>query len=267
LNEAELFGPRDKVAIAIARIREFEPMALQNNPAGYYVCVSGGKDSSVIQELCIMAGVKCEFVHNHTSADHPETIYFVRREKERVEKLGHIFRIEYPRDKNGKQLTMWSGIVKNGLPTRLQRWCCGDLKEFGGVGRYCIMGIRSQESVKRKHQRILETCYKKQKVKISPIIDWSETDVWDFIKERGVPFNPLYNCGHTRVGCIGCPQSTRMKAELEANPKYKALYFEAAKKHIEYRKRADVGRDESVEEYFAWWVSGKQLDRGETLYD
>jgi hypothetical protein len=50
LNEQTLFGGRDKVAIAIARIKEFEPMALQNNPAGYYVCISGGKDSSVIQE-------------------------------------------------------------------------------------------------------------------------------------------------------------------------------------------------------------------------
>jgi hypothetical protein len=43
LNEAELFGHRDTVAIAIARIREFEPMALRNNPDGYHVCISGGQ--------------------------------------------------------------------------------------------------------------------------------------------------------------------------------------------------------------------------------
>jgi tRNA(Ile)-lysidine synthase TilS/MesJ len=65
LNEKTLFGTYIKVEVSLARIKEFEPIALINDPAGYYVCISGGKDSSVIQELCIMAGVKCEFVHNH----------------------------------------------------------------------------------------------------------------------------------------------------------------------------------------------------------
>jgi 3'-phosphoadenosine 5'-phosphosulfate sulfotransferase (PAPS reductase)/FAD synthetase len=74
----------NKVELAIERIKSFEPMALMNDMLGYYVCVSGGKDSSAIQELCIMAGVRCEFVHNHTSVDHPETVRFVRSEKARL---------------------------------------------------------------------------------------------------------------------------------------------------------------------------------------
>ena len=136
LKENELFGVRDKVSIAIMRIKEFEPMAIQNNPHGYYVCISGGKDSSVIQELCIMAGVKCEFVHNHTSVDHPETVYFIREEQKRLQNLGYIFRIEYPRHADGKQKTMWSGIIKHGLPTQVVRWCWEVLyyrREMGGI--------------------------------------------------------------------------------------------------------------------------------------
>jgi hypothetical protein len=42
LNEKTLFGERNKVELSIARIKEFEPMALMNNPAGYYVCISDG---------------------------------------------------------------------------------------------------------------------------------------------------------------------------------------------------------------------------------
>jgi len=164
LKEDTLFGERDKVSIAVTRIKEFEPMALRNNPAGYYVCISGGKDSSVIQKLCLMAGVKCEFVHNHTSADHPETVYFVRREKEWIEKMGYTFRIEYPLDKNGKQKTMWNGIAKKGLPTRMVRWCCSELKEFGGKNRYCITGVRWAESIKRRQRGIHEVISKKKKI-------------------------------------------------------------------------------------------------------
>jgi phosphoadenosine phosphosulfate reductase len=290
LNESDLWGQRDKIAIAMARIREFEAAALQIDPAGYYVCVSGGKDSSVITELCVMAGVKCEFVHNHTSVDHPETVYFIRQEQERLQSMGCIFRVEYPRDRYGKQKTMWNLIPKKGLPIKLQRWCCVDLKEYGGVGRYCITGVRWQESTNRKSnrglhedsgknrkeqhiilnndndmkRRLVESCIPKRKFVLNPIIDWSEIDVWDFIKMRGIPYNPLYKQGHKRVGCIGCPiVYNRRNQEFAENPKYRDAYFRAARNHIDYRKTRGLPLTcfyKDTETYFDWWCCVKNND-------
>jgi phosphoadenosine phosphosulfate reductase len=240
LVENTLFGIVNKIEIVVMRIKEFEKAAIAINPSGYYVCVSGGKDSSVIQELCLMAKVKCEFVHNHTSVDNPETIYFIRREIERINKLGYIFRIEYPRYSDGRHKTMWNLIPKNGLPTRHQRWCCKELQEFGGMGRYCITGVRWEESANRKNNRALheikgktkedkiilnndndmrrkltELCIPKRKFILNPIIDWTENDVWEFIKFKNIPYNPLYDMGYKRVGCIGCPLSYNNKNELK----------------------------------------------------
>jgi len=283
LREEQLDGTiNDKVSTAIDRIKIFEPIALQNNPAGYYVCISGGKDSSAIQELCLMAGVKCEFVHNHTSVDYPETVYFIRREKERLEKLGHTFRIDYPRYPDGKQKTMWNGIVKNGLPTRLIRWCCSEFKEYGGRGRYIVTGVRWAESVKRRKRGLHETlaknkdnkivlnndndmlrkfseiCVAKSTYILNPIVNWTDEDVWDFLKLRGVPVNPLYAQGHTRVGCIGCPMIGKKSViELDKRPKYKAAYFRAVQKHFEYRKERGLKMEavlENPEKYFEWWL-------------
>jgi phosphoadenosine phosphosulfate reductase len=283
LKETTLFGDVDKVAIAIMRIKEFEPIALKNNPAGYYVCISGGKDSSVIQELCITAGVKCEFVHNHTSVDHPETIYFVRKEKSRLEAAGYIFRIEIPRNRHGIQKTMWNQVPVSGLPLRSQRWCCAQLKEFGGKNRYCITGVRWAESNRRASQRsvhevkgkikneyivynsdndmrrkLTEMCLMKQSFVLNPIVDWTDDDVWEFINERNLPINPLYAQGFKRVGCVGCPMGNARK-ELDMFPKYKALYYKAA---IEYWKRRKersgemYGMLKSPESYFEWWLRG-----------
>jgi phosphoadenosine phosphosulfate reductase len=240
--------------------KEFEPMALQNNPAGYYVCISGGKDSSVIQELCIMAGVRCEFVHNHTSVDHPETVHFIKSEFERLGKVGAVCRIEYPRDSKGKIKTMWNMILKNGLPTRTQRWCCKELKEYGGIGRYCITGVRREESTNRKlnrglhedkgktkgdtvilnndntmKRRLIESCIPRRKFVLNPIIDWDTADVWDFIKGKSMPYNPLYDMGFKRVGCIGCPLNHNRKKELEKFPEYNEAYFRAAERWINHR--------------------------------
>jgi phosphoadenosine phosphosulfate reductase len=284
LHENTLFGKQDKVEIALARIKEFEPMALTNNPAGYYVCVSGGKDSSVIQELCIMAGVTCEFAHSHTSVDHPETVCFVRREQKRLQEMGYEFRIEIPRGRDGKQKTMWNKIPTNGLPLRNQRWCCKELKEFGGKGRYCITGVRWSESTRRSKNRsvheitsrtradhiilnndndmrrkLSEVCLNQQKLVLNPIVDWSDQDVWDFIRQRNLPVNPLYTRGYSRVGCIGCPMSKNGRKELEETPKYKNAYFRAAKRHIEHRRKAGLpekGLFLTAERYFDWWLKG-----------
>jgi phosphoadenosine phosphosulfate reductase len=281
LIENTLFGIENKIEMAILRIKTFEEAAISINPAGYYVCISGGKDSSVIQELCLMAKVKCEFVHNHTSVDNPETIYFIRREKERINKLGFIFRIEYPCFNDGRQKTMWNMIPKNGLPTREQRWCCKELKEFGGIGRYCITGVRWEESSNRKYNRALheikgktkedkiilnndndmrrrltESCIPKRKFILNPIINWTSADIWEFIKGKNMPYNPLYDMGYKRVGCIGCPLSHNHKKELEKYPKYNLAYFKAAKKWVGHRIKRGLdhsGIMETPELYFNWW--------------
>jgi phosphoadenosine phosphosulfate reductase len=284
MKEQLLFEDRDKIQIAITRIKEFEAMAVQNNPAGYFVCVSGGKDSSVIQELCIMARVKCEFIHHHTSVDHPETVYFIRTEQKRVQELGYTFTIDIPRFKDGRQKTMWNGILTKGLPTRVHRWCCERLKEYGGQDRYCITGVRWSESSRRaktrgiheisgktlkEHiifnddnsmsRRLTEMCLLKRRFVLNPIVDWSDDDVWAFIKSRNLPINPLYAQGWRRVGCIGCPMSSHGREELDRFPKYMDAYFRAVKQHIEHRKEAGLHIPdimETPEKYLEWWLKG-----------
>ena len=60
-------------------IKEFEPIALQRNPRGYIVGYSGGKDSDVLVSLFRHAGVKFMVMHNHTTIDAPETVYYIRK--------------------------------------------------------------------------------------------------------------------------------------------------------------------------------------------
>ena len=44
-------------------------------------------------------------------------------------------------------------------------------------------------------------------VKISPLADWTEEDVWDYIKEYNVPVHPLYAKGYTSIGCASCTRA------------------------------------------------------------
>ena len=115
---------------AIEVLKAFEP------EDGYYLCYSGGKDSDCIRILADLAGVKHEIHHNLTTADAPETVYYVKSQPNVI--------IHKP------ELSMWRLIEKKMIPpTRLTRYCCAILKEKGGAGRLKITGVRKKESVNR----------------------------------------------------------------------------------------------------------------------
>lgn len=90
---------------------------------------SGGKDSIVTKLVLDLAGVKYDAHYNITGIDPPEVVYQIRKLKD-VQMHQHeedifkqIMRKLYP-------------------PTRKVRYCCGDLKEHGGEGRFCVTGVR-----------------------------------------------------------------------------------------------------------------------------
>lgn len=281
LIENTLFGALDRVQTAIKRLRLFSDMAVQNHPNGYAVMDSGGKDSDVIKQLALLSGVQFEVIHSHTTADHPFTIHYIRKEKQRFQALGIPYSIVYPTYK-GKRTSMWALIEHKGAPTRVSRWCCDILKEHTADRRYVVTGVRWAESAKRKQSRAAyelptdnkeriklsndndavrrwsEHCINKGQFILNPIIDWSDSDVWEFHHQYQLPHNPLYDKGYRRVGCVGCPISRRFKAELEDCPEYKNMYIHAFQRYInKHPETAQRHQWSSGEEMFAWWTNDK----------
>lgn len=147
IYQLNVYG-KDKVETAIERFKTFEAMAGDD---GYYLAFSGGKDSSVIKALAEMSGVKFESHYTLTSVDHPELVRFIKEKHPDV-----IIDIpKYPDNyKNpklaGKQITMWNLIPEKKMPpTRIARYCCAELKESRGEGRFVVTGVRKAESAKR----------------------------------------------------------------------------------------------------------------------
>ena len=57
----------------------------------------------------------------------------------------------------------------------------------------------------RDDKDIMQHCYRTRQTTLNPIVDWTESDVWEFLTHYGCKANPLYQCGYGRIGCIGCP--------------------------------------------------------------
>lgn len=101
----------------------------------------------------------------------------------------------------------------------------------------------------------------KDKILVSPIIYWTERDVWEFLNVNGIPHCELYDQGYTRIGCICCPMSQprQKRKEIERWPHVKRNWL----KTIQWLK--DNGYDnlpeENAETNFRWWISGKSFDK------
>ena len=253
----------DKEHPALMRVQTASAMSLQYYGLPLVVTTSGGKDSSVCVELAIRAGIPFEVMHNHTTADAPETVYFVRDEFKRLEAMGIKCTLNKPVYK-GAPTSMWSLIPQKLMPpTRLVRYCCSVLKEQGGAGRFISTGVRWDESTSRKANRgiyekiasektqriilnndnddrrmLFENCRLKAKRVVNPIIDWTDDDVWGFIQDAKIPINPLYGEGFCRVGCVGCPMAGKKREKEFARwPKYKDMYISAFDRMLEERRR------------------------------
>lgn len=84
---------------------------------------------------------------------------------------------------------------------------------------------------------MVEMCYKTHTTTVNPIIDWTDGEVWEFIKDYNIPYCTLYDEGFKRLGCIGCPMGSKEQRlrEFERWPKYKHLYMLAFQKMIDNR--------------------------------
>jgi phosphoadenosine phosphosulfate reductase len=94
---------------------------------------------------------------------------------------------------------------------------------------------------------------------VSPIYRWTEKDVWTYIRENKLPYNPLYDKGFYRVGCVGCPMGghDHMVSEFSRYPKYRECYIHAFQRMIEKRKaegKSFRNSWETGEDVYRWWI-------------
>lgn len=188
------------------------------------LCYSGGKDSDVILQLAKEAGIHYRAIYKCTTIDPQGTVAHVK---------------EMGVDVIKPRITFRNLIIKKGLPSRIRRFCCEELKEYKILDKQ-IVGVRRSESTTRaKRYKEPTRCRmygKKEHVEqFFPILEWSDNDVQEFIKDRQIKCAPVYydesGAFHVerRLGCLCCPlQSTKKRIEdFKAHPKMVVFYIHA----------------------------------------
>lgn len=280
-----------KLDHSIALLRKAERIALKYDERGFLVAFSGGKDSQALLQVVKEAGVKYFAYMSLTSVDPPEVIRFVRQHYPEVTLIP-------------PKTSMWKIIEKHKtLPLRTRRYCCKELKEDKFYNCVLCFGIRHEESRKRSLRKEMEVLNKKiekrykgtqeqffdhfadhieseqhcigakEVISLSPIIDWTEKDVWDFLNDRGLPHCCLYDEGRKRIGCMFCPMS-KYKELQWAKEKYKHQYHRLLQTIAKLKelnknntgKKASFYQELTPEQIFDYWARGLPYKKYKAKY-
>lgn len=247
---------QDKIKRSIGLLQMYEAGALRLSDDGYYLAFSGGKDSCVIKQLAIEAGVKFKPFYNNTTIDAPELVRFIRKRHADVSW-----------NNPPRHLFTHMRFVPKGPPTRLMRWCCAVYKEQGGNGLFKTIGVRISESANRAKLWKEFVPNRNGGNILAPIAYWTDEDVWAFIRSRNLPYCELYDQGFKRLGCVGCPMAGKDGQDFEfaRYPGYEAAWKRAIFRFYdawhgvpnrkgESRYFEDFG---SAQGLWDWWRSGK----------
>lgn len=258
---------QSKIETSIATIQRAAKLAQNYTGKLLVVAFSGGKDSQTVYHLAEAAGVDFEAVYSATTIDPPEVVRFIR-------KYYPMVRFHVP------EMSFWQLVDKTRiLPNRYMRYCCSVLKEATHQGRVTLTGVRRQESAKRSKRQVLDINKKprqfdeferhdkidvqcfgngKEKITVNPILDWTETDVWQYLNNVvNVPHCELYDKGRHRVGCLFCP----MKAQKEIVDDMRRYphQFNRLKKTV--AKLAETSKifPDDPKAFLEWWLSDKSV--------
>lgn len=260
-------GLRKKMEYTLQLLQKAEKIALSyDQEDGFYLAFSGGKDSQALLHMAQLAGVKFRAHMNLTSVDPPEVIRFVRTNYKEVElNKPHksIFRIavekqilptqrvrwccaEYKENAGAGKVTL-IGIRRKESSRRAKRneveisnrkfsGSLDDFEEYRQEQKAKRARRRSKKDgvniTNADNEQTLGCINGKESLLISPIINWSERDVWEFLNDVvSVPHCSLYDEGWKRIGCIGCPMSSRKQKlfEIKRYPHVKRNWIKAIK--------------------------------------
>ncbi|TLY49797.1 MAG: phosphoadenylyl-sulfate reductase [Gammaproteobacteria bacterium] len=176
--------------------------ALETLPGEHVLSSSFGAQSAALLHLATRARADVPVVLIDTGYLFPETYRFIDQLTEQLSLNLQVYRpqigVAWMEARHGK---LWEngldGIVEYNQLRKVEPMRRA-LTELGACT--WIAGLRRVQSESRKHSNVLEL--RDGRWKLHPIIDWSDRDIWQYLKQHGLPYHPLWDQGYVSIGDV-----------------------------------------------------------------
>ncbi|WP_321469553.1 phosphoadenylyl-sulfate reductase [Halarcobacter sp.] len=188
-----------------------------------------GAEDQVLTDMILKTNKDANIFTLDTGRLHPET-YDVMDATNL--KYGVKLNVFFPEVVQVEELYQIQGVNGHFESIENRKRCCNirkiePLKRALKPLKIWITGLRASQSVTRTDTPIVEWDENFNVIKVNPLINWSEEEVWNYIKANNVPYNKLHNQGFPSIGCAPCTRAIKDGEDVRAgrwwweNPEHK----------------------------------------------
>lgn len=183
-----------------------------------FACSFGAEDM-VVLDLLMKIDAEASVFLLDTGRLHQETYDLVARTRQHY---GRIFTVYVPQTEALQALLNEEG-PNNFYRSREARKACCRVRKVEPLARALVgkaawlTGLRRAQAVTREELPVTEIDDAHGGIlKINPLADWSEGQVWAYIREHALPYNTLHERGFPSVGCAPCTRAVAAGEDLRA---------------------------------------------------
>ncbi|WP_026956339.1 phosphoadenylyl-sulfate reductase [Algoriphagus vanfongensis] len=178
-------------------------------PGKVVFSTSLGQEDQVITELIASHQLPIHIFSLDTGRLFPETLELLGRTESKYKTRIQVY---YPERESVEKLVADNGI--NGFYNSVEnrKSCCfvrkvEPLKRALAGNEVWVTGLRAEQSANRGGMKRVEWDEGNQILKYNPLLDWTYDQMLDYIKEKGIPYNPLHDKGFISIGCAPCTRA------------------------------------------------------------
>ena len=177
-----------------------------------------GAEDQVLTDMIAKIDTSTKIFTLDTGRVFPETYQTLH---ETNEKYGITIEVYFPNSERVERMVNEKGINLFYENIENRKTCCKVRKieplsrAMTGVDVW-VTGIRREQSITRILTEVVEYDHINRKIKINPLLEWTEEDLWDYIKENDVPYNKLHDKGFPSIGCEPCTRAVEEGEDVRA---------------------------------------------------
>jgi len=196
-------------AILTRIARDFTPAVFASSLAA---------EDMVLTDLILKAKLPIAIFSLETGRLHAETLSMVERVKESYDYDIALYR---PEPKAVERYVADHGLNAFYDSVEMRKECCR-IRKVEPLGRALagkqawITGQRRAQSTTRAELAVQEDDPGHAMQKFNPLADWSEQNVWDYLRDNNVPYNVLHDRGYPSIGCEPCTRAIQPGEDVRA---------------------------------------------------
>ncbi len=175
-------------------------------------------EDMVLTDLILKAGLPIGIFSLETGRLHPETLAVLDQVKATY---GYDVALYKPQDAAVADYVGEHGLNAFYDSVEMRRECCR-IRKVEPLGRALagnrawVTGQRRAQSTTRAQLDVQEDDPAHGMTKFNPLADWSEEDVWNYIRDNKVPYNALHDQGFPSIGCAPCTRAIQPGEDVRA---------------------------------------------------